>query len=158
MIQFEQCEYGPWELRRLLRWRLAEGERLVGWGPVLKRTDAAKAALVVALNAVPVFGALIALGLQKQLYRFVVLTDRRIIVLLPGRTGADPSGRGVLLDAPVEELRVLRGRDAGTFTLDMPAWSRPDVVQVQRLKRAARKRLAEGFDLLAGDPEGRLLA
>lgn len=158
--KFNDCQYGPMQLRWLLRSRLAPGERLIGWGSAGERPGATSQLLLTALVLLPGIGhALFGLA-HAGSKRLLVLTDRRLLVLGVNRAGVDRSGKGVrhdvalgLLSVRAEEPRFLglsrNTKEVIEAQLRWPGQAHPIVVSVARGKLRSGRRLVEGLRMMA---------
>ncbi len=93
MKRFSGCWFGPFELRGLLRALRSDsqGERLIGWGTVQQRDGLGISVAMLLLGAVPGVGPLLAMSKTQDFSRFLVLTDRRLLVFrVDHRNPSDP--------------------------------------------------------------------
>jgi len=102
-------------VRDTLRAALEPGERIAGWAIAQHEPDARRAALSLSLAFVPVVGQLLAgidmlAAIRRQ--RFVVLTDRRLLLLRPDRRTWTPDGAGIAADLHLGAF-TLKDLDAG---------------------------------------------
>lgn len=148
--QFPNCEYGPFELRRLFRARFLPGERIIGWGPALVNPPVWMLVAVGGMVMIPLVGhALLAVVLSSH-RRMVVLTDSRLLVLSRMWVASDPEGRGVKLDVPVHSIEVRRIRSTHRFKLTPKGGRRGETLSIETRTRPG-ERLVAGLAMLA-DP------
>lgn len=153
MPKFSGCQYGPMHLRVALREGWERGERLIGWTPArLKPTNNSADFLVHGLMHVPGL-QVVALFILAARSRFIVLTDRRLLILPVARDQLKDTRRRVTLPvgamdmrdggrSVLSELRVFRASHAGhdlAFTITPKKKSRP------------QSRLLKGLALLTAD-------
>lgn len=144
-------------LRPLLRARLEPGERVIGWGLALEEPGVARAAVTVALFAVPVLGqalAALSLALLVSQRRVAVLTDRRLMLLHPGRGGKCGSGRGVTLERRLGEFEIKPGRrTAGASAVQrfklVPSRAPVRMLRVSSHPATASERLVLGLEVVS---------
>lgn len=152
MAEFSGCEYGPMDLRPLLRARLEAGERLVGWAVVRLGAEPSRDIAMVAASAIPVMGPALGPLLSRASQGVLIVTDRRVLALKGGRIGAAPGGRGIAFEAPIERLQVSRRRD-GLITLRDEDSLKPLRIRLinQRRRPPTSDRTAEALTVLAED-------
>lgn len=160
---FAAAAYGPMQLRRFLRAQLAPGERVVGFGVARIEPGAHRAAVSMALTALPVFGQVLASidTIMTTLRRtVVVLTDRRLLLLRPELVGTRPDGAGIVLDRSLGDIEVFgRGHGKGRSR-----WARfvlsdgrrrlsPQTLRISYARSPAAGRLCEALWVLAATAE-----
>ncbi|MEM9082369.1 MAG: hypothetical protein AAGB34_02150 [Planctomycetota bacterium] len=104
MAKFVSGGFGPFELRGLLRSTMMPGERLVGWAAVERSGSPHNTAMLAIVGMIPVAGSLAAIAMQAPRLRVMVLTDTRLLVVVRGKQGKDPSGGGVLINEPLHGI------------------------------------------------------
>lgn len=147
---FDSCQYGPMELRRLLRHRLLGEESIVGWGVVARSPSLLYWWLTGAAVALPAFNSLASEAVMIVSRRMMILTDRRLLVLQVGRRGAHALGGGVLTDVPLHGLLVApmrRPRGFRMATADDPGTWITFAVLDEHGRTA--QRLVQGLRILA---------
>jgi hypothetical protein len=174
--QFQHTRYGPMQIRGVWRARRLPGERIVGWGVVWPPPSASQAALQVALAMIPALGQLAAMAIAGPGAGerwFMILSDRRVMLLHPGAPGPERDGRGVYLDEPLELIEVTcdppprpRKRASATppaaraeipaypLTFELHLVAAPPLRLELKPASPAGVRLRQGLLLLAGYGEG----
>jgi len=107
MRRFRNCDYGPMTLRRVLRPRLAPGERLIGWGAAERPQTQSSRLLSLIVGMTPGIGLFLAPAIGKSETLVLVLTDRRLFVG-PPRMFSRGLGSGRWRSTTLERLGVRR--------------------------------------------------
>lgn len=147
---FPNCEYGPFQLRRLLRARLLPGEKIVGWAPALANPPVWLLIAVAGLALVPAAGHMLIMVILANHRRVVILTDSRIMVLSRLALAGDPGGRGVRTDLPLHALALKKTRSAHRFRLQARGSGRGETLSIENRTRPA-ERLIQGLNVLISD-------
>jgi hypothetical protein len=142
-------------LRRVLHGGREPGERLIGWGLASVKADLSATMFLIALIFVPGIGHLIAAVAHSRYRRFVVLTDRRIVLRLAERAipRCNPKNAGQTLD--VRGLTVIHGGggrrgDGQHFALFGAGLSKELTLVVRTPKNpASARRLVECLRILS---------
>jgi hypothetical protein len=145
---FPNCEYGPFQLRRLFRARFLPGERVIGWAPALVNPPIWLVVAAAGLVVIPGAGHLLLGVVLSSHRRMVVLTDSRLLVLTRLAVAGDPSGRGVKLDAPLHAVAISRTRSPHRFRVSPRGKPRGETLSVET-RTAAGERLVAGLGMLA---------
>lgn len=145
---FPNCEYGPFQLRRLIRARFLPGERVIGWAPALVNPPLWLMIAAAGLIALPGVGHLLLGVVLSSHRRMVVLTDSRLLVLTRLAVAGDPSGRGVKLDTPLHGVSILRTRSAHRFRITPRGRARPETFSIET-RTSAGERLVAGLAMVA---------
>ena len=153
-------QFGPMHLRRLLRRRFERHEHLIAWG--VATTGMEQQLFQVAVGLLPGLGPALGAMASASSRRVVVVTSRRILVMLNRKPGALGKGRAVCFEAPHEYLKVSRkGRKSPSFTLTAEGVDLPMEIKVENPKKAGPRRLVEALEALSieagmGGAEGRV--
>ncbi len=152
-LHFDSCQFGPYELRAFLRRRLMAGEQVVGWGVVSREMSVFDTMMLVAAAMVPAAGTVLQAAIMSRTKRFMILTDTRLLMLLPDAKGCAPNGDGITFDTPHHSLTVARTSRARTFRVMGPGWVSAEPYKLPGGKKGAHKRLHAGLDVLAADSD-----
>lgn len=146
-MQFSGCQFGPLALRRMLRQRFSRRERLVGWAVLSHDPRLHEVLLGVGLMVLPgvhVFAHSATAGLR----RFVVLSDRRAMVLVTGKKAADLRGAGIVAECSIGDLQILRVK-RGVYRVRVPGLARPLVVKLALKADGGAGRLARALEAMS---------
>lgn len=148
---FPNLSFGPMHLRRVLRRRFERHEHLIAWGTAT--TGSEQQLFQVAMGLVPGVGPAFAAMASASNRRFVVVTSRRLLVLLNRKPGALSKGRAVCFEAQHEYLTIARrGRKSPSFTLTALGVDLAMGIKVENPKKAGGKRLIEALEALSVEP------
>jgi len=153
---FPSTRFSPYQLRPLLRRTLDADERVIGWGVAQKKPDGPQQALILLASLLPGPGTLLAASLSTRVSRFLILTDRRLLVPVPDPSATDAQRKGVTLDAPLSALSVTALDQSGTFLLDMEGWPSPERLEIKSHDSDTSSRLVYALPLLAQEESDRL--
>lgn len=106
MRRLPGCQFGPVELRRVLRLAREPGERLIGWAPARVPMPAWQHLWLAAASMAPGAHGLAAVAIARS-RRMVVLTDRRLFVLGVDRGVAKGKAKSVRAIVDIGALRVV---------------------------------------------------
>lgn len=149
MPSFPSTRFSPVQLRPLLRAAMDRDETVIGWGVATKKPDGPQQALVILASLLPGPGTLLAASLSLRISRFLILTDKRLLVTLPDPSATDADRKGVTLDAPLAELSVTALDQTGTFLFNMRDWPSPERLEIRAHKAPPANRLVHALTLLA---------
>ncbi len=155
MQTFRTTRFSPLQLRPLLRASLEPDERLIGWGVAFKKPDGPQHALMMLSALLPGPGTILLASLSTRISRFLILTDRRLLVTLPDPSAISPDRKGVTLDAPIERLSVVELDQSGVFLLKLDTWRATERLEVRVGESSATDRLVSGLSLLAQEEADR---
>lgn len=155
LTNFPSTRFSPLQLRHLLRTALERDERIIGWGVAHKKPDGPQQTLILLASLLPGPGTLLAASLSLRISRFLILTDRRLLVTLPDPSGADADRKGVTLDAPIADVSITALDQTGTFLLDMPDWPSAERFEVKSHDSPASRMLVHALTLLAQEEADR---
>lgn len=141
-------------LRRTLRQRIRQGERIVAWG-VVERPRSLGAQLLAALvSMTPGIGLILAPAVLRADSRLIVLTDQRLILLRP-RQNSRGLGHGPLKETPLGEVTIRRAKGSagqrGVLELTAPGEPLPLRLVVPDQSSRPAERLKAALDLLASE-------
>mgnify|MGYP006433993041 CR=1 FL=1 len=153
---FPSTRFSPFQLRPLLRGALETDERVIGWGVAQKKPDGPQQGLILLASLLPGPGTLLAASLSTRISRFLILTDRRLLVTVPDPSATSAQRKGVTLDVPLSVLSVTALDQSGTFLLDMEGWPSPERMEVKSHDSDASSRLIYALTLLAQEESDRL--
>jgi len=134
---------------------LDDGERVIGWGVAQKKPSGPQHTLLLLASLLPGPGILLAASASTRVSRFLILTDRRLLVTLTDPSAIDPSRKGVILDAPLERLSLMRLGGGCVFLLNMEGWPTPERLELRSHDSAASDRLEHAFGILAQEEADR---
>lgn len=152
---FRTTRFSPAQLRPLLRASLEPDERIIGWGVAFKKPDGPQHALMMLSALLPGPGTILLASLSTKISRFLILTDRRLLVTLPDPSATSPDRKGVTLDAPIERLSVTELDQSGAFLLRLDTWRAPERLEVRTGDSDASHRLVSGLAVLAQEEADR---
>lgn len=155
MRYIPNTRFSPFQLRALLRHALDPHERVIGWGVAQKRPDGPQQSLILLATLLPGPGTLLAASLSLRISRFLILTDRRLLVTLPDPSGPDITRKGVTLDTPIERLSVTQLPGENVFLLNLDGWPSPERLEFKRHDSRACESLVSAFRVLAQEEADR---
>ncbi len=146
-MQFSGCQFGPLGLRRVLRLRFAPGEHLVGWAVLMHEPRLHEVLFSVGLMVIPV-AHVFAHSATASLRRFVVLTDRRVIVFVTGKRALEARGTGILGECSIGDLELHRVK-RGEYRLRVPGISRRFIAKLPIKADGGAGRLARALEAMS---------
>lgn len=151
---FDNCQFGPADLRPLFREIAMPGERCVGWGAVHESGLFPVVASAV-LALIPIAGQLFSTMFIRKITRFVILTDTRILILASDyrtkRIGGERVPIGVALNVPLNSVMVT-GLGRRKLRIWSREWQRPLRYAMTGRERGPAGRLSAGLRILADGP------
>lgn len=123
-----------------------------------KHMPSSQTMFILALMHVPLFGLLAHAAVSERLRRFVVLTDRRLILLPIHKRGLHPKQRMHQVELPIGGLMIQRTRNrmmaewfraSPRFVIIGEGLPGPVDISLQRSKLSTSLRLIEGLMLLS---------
>lgn len=159
MPSFPNCEFGPIQLRAIIRQAFLPGERIIGWAPAVRSARTFDVLMVVFLSMVPVVGTFVGVAYATRFRRFIILTDTRLIMLAPNWKAASNRGANKpILNAPLSVVTIAATGRRGEFRIAAPGLEGIERYQVRGDQPRTLARLIEGLAVLAddSDEEGRL--
>lgn len=150
---FQNLSFGPMHLRPVLRKRLERHEHLIAWGPAAVGDP--QPLFHMAMGMMPGVGPALAAMAASSSKRFVVVTSRRLLVLLNRKPNVLARGEAVCFEAQHEYLSVARpgtGHPA-TFLLTTRDLPTPMRLTVDTPKKPRGRRLMEALEALTVEPD-----
>jgi len=155
VLRIPYTRFSPFQLRPLLREALDGNEQIIGWGVAQKKPDGPQRSLILLATLMPGPGTLLAASLSFRISRFLILTDRRLLVMLPDPSGVDVSRKGVTLDTPIERLSITRLGGGQVYLLHLEGWPTPERLELRSHDSPVCSRLAHAFGILAQEEADR---
>jgi hypothetical protein len=147
LVQFSGCQFGPLGLRRVLRRRFAPGEHLVGWAVLMHEPRLHEVLFSAGLMVIPVAHGF-AHSATAGLRRFVVLSDRRVIVFGTGKKAIDTRGGGILGECSIGDLELRRVK-RGEYRLRVPGVARRFIAKLPIKADGGAGRLARALEAMS---------
>lgn len=150
---FQNLSFGPMHLRPVLRRRFERHEHLIAWGTATSGDQ--QQLFHIAMGLVPGVGPAFAAIAASSGKRFVVITSRRIIVLLNRKPRVLRRGEAVCFEAQHEYLSVVRpsAGNRAKFVLTARELEFPVHVTIDSPKKKRGRRLIEALEALTIEPE-----
>lgn len=158
--KFPACRYGPFQLRAAIRPGREPEERLIGWGQAHLTLDLTTGLFVTGLMFFPGIGHGLHAAMLSRRTRFVLLTDRRLLLLVASKAIGKMKGADIIT-MPLGGLRVRpttsRGFGSGrssAFSLAVPGLARAIEITLNPNKKSKPLgRLLRGLELLSREAD-----